>query len=128
MNTGLLEAIAIVSAEPDVHWEHGDDLCNCTFQRIGTWANPYIGKTLKVRMCCIWESIYAQFPEFVQRIDGAWDDNTRMYNPEPQDWDSTDWDMPLHIWHRHLAAKTGKTLDEIRVEYADQTPPKRLEA
>ena len=101
----LMEAMALIAAEPAVHWVHGDDLCDCTFQRIGSFTNPYLGKTLKIRLCCIWEKIYEQFPEFVQRIDGYWDDNTLTYNTEPKEWDAADWDMPKHLWNRQTAIR-----------------------
>ena len=124
--TALMQAIALASAIPDIRWEHGDDLCDCTFQRIGSWSNPYIGKTLRVRMCCIWERIYEQYPEFVQRIDASWDGNAGVYQTEPQPWDSDEWDMPRALWHRQLSASTGASLADVRAEYAGQEPPKRL--
>ena len=122
--SALMEAIALVAAIPDVRWEHGDDLCDCTFQRIGSWTNPYIAKTLRVRMCCLWEALYAEHPEFVQRIDAYWDENEQSYKTEPAPWDSNVGDMPRALWHRQIAIQTGLTLDEVRAEYADQEPPK----
>lgn len=129
---GLTEAMAIVAAMsgvgPDVEWIHGDDLCDCTFQRIGWWTNPYIGATLLVRMCCIWEAIYAQYPQFVQRVDAFNDYNADVFTKETRDWDSTDADMPRALWYRQIAHRTGLTLAEVRVQYADQEPPRRLRA
>ena len=105
------------AAEPGVMWITGDDLCDCTFQRIGEWANPYLGKTLRVRMCCIWAELYKQFPQFVQEC-GYYDSNRHTYTSEAAEWDSTDMDMPVYLWHRQLATKTGKSIAEIRQEYA----------
>ena len=45
----IAEALAIASI-PEIQWKHGDDLCDCTFQRIGFWTNPYLAKTLQVRL------------------------------------------------------------------------------
>jgi hypothetical protein len=103
---------------PDVHWLVGDDLCDCTFQRIGEWTNPYLARTLRVRMCCIWERLYEQFPEYVQRLDASYDENRHRYVTEPAAWDSPDMAMPVAIWHRQLAKEQGKSLAEIRQEYA----------
>lgn len=108
---------------PGIEWVHGDDLCDCTFQRIGEWTNPYIAKTLRVRFCCIWEELFKQYPEYVQRIDAYYDENAKRFVTEPWEWNGDD-DMPRALWHRHLASKTGRSLSEVRQEYADQEPPK----
>ena len=125
-NLVMSQALAIVSGNPDIEWTHGDDLCDCTFQRIGWWTNPYMAETLLVRVCCIWEDIYRQYPQFVQRVSGYNDPNTGEYVSEPQDWDSAEGDMPKHLWHRYLAKKTGKSLEEVREEYKNQEPPKAV--
>ena len=111
---------------PEVRWVHGDDLCDCTFQILGDWANPYIGKTLRVRFCCIWAEIYKEYPEVVEEIDAYYDENTDAYIPAPMEWDADDCDMPRALWYRQIATKTGKSLPEVREEYRDQEPPKRL--
>ena len=113
-----LMAALSVGAAPDVRWIEGDGLCDCTFQRVGEWTNPYIAKTLRVRLCCIWEELYRQYPQYVQRIDAYYDSNRERYISEPREWDNPTAPMPVSYWHRHLAAKHGKTLDEIRAEYA----------
>jgi hypothetical protein len=120
--TNLLAAI-IPAEIPGVEWAMHDDLCDCTFQRIGEWTNPYIGKTLRVRFCCIWAELHKQYPNFVQELDGFFDHNTHRFVHEVRDWDG-DFDMPRAIWYRHLASKTGKSLSEVRQEYADKEPPK----
>lgn len=119
----VLQALAILAqpqALPDVHWLQGDDACECTFQRIGSWTNPYLGKTLRVRLCCIWAELYKQYPQFVQHIDAYYDENRHAWVPEPREWDSAEMDMPLPLWYRHLAAKTGKPLADVRAEYRDR--------
>jgi len=119
---------AILTAEiPGIEWVHGDDLCDCTFQRIGEWTNPYIASTLRVRFCCIWEELFKQFPEFVQRIPAYYDGNSKRFVAEPWDWDA-EYDMPRALWHRHVAAKEGwvRPLAEIRAEKADEEPPKAV--
>ena len=102
---------------PEVHWQTDDDLCNCTFQRIGEWTNPYLGETLRVRLCCIWKELYKMFPQFVQEVKASYDVNRHKWQPEVQEWDSSEVDMPLPIWYRQLARKTGKPLNEIRDVY-----------
>ena len=122
--TDLLTAI-LPATIPGMEWVMHDDLCDCTFQRIGEWTNPYIGKTLRVRFCCIWAELHKQYPQFVQELDGAFDYNAHQFVMEPKDWDG-DFDMPRAIWYRHLAAKTGRPLAEIRQEHADKEPPKAV--
>ena len=109
---------------PEVRWIHGDDLCDCTFQRIGWWTNPYIGKTLTVRLCCIWAEIYKQYPEFVQEIDAF--DYSGEFLIGTANWDGELHDMPRYLWYRQLATRTGKSLEQIRIEYRDKEPPKSL--
>ncbi len=105
---------------PDVHWLPDDDLCDCTFQRIGSWTNPYLGKTLRVRLCCIWGELYKMFPQFVQDIDAYYDSNTHTWITEPQEWDSAEMNMPYAIWYRHLAQKQGRSVTDIRAEYSER--------
>src|SRR3989304_4838306 len=69
VSPAVLEALTIGSL-PDTQWDHEDDLCDCTYQRIGLWKNPYLAETLEVRMCCIWAELYKQFPGFVRTIPG----------------------------------------------------------
>ena len=123
----MAQALSVVAALdiPDVQWIHGDDLCNCTFQRIGRWTNPYLAETLIVRMCCIWEQVYAQYPQFVQRVPAYHNLNTGDYSTDPAPWDGEE-DMPRHIWYRQLARLEGRSLAEIRNTYSDQEPPKAV--
>ncbi len=114
----VLEALSIGSL-PDVVWQHGDDLCDCIFQRIGMWKNPYLAETLEIRLCCIWAKIAEQYPEFVRTIPGYFDDNTDTWFTEPMAWDA-EHDMPKAIWYRHLARTLNRPLAEIRAEYADK--------
>ena len=115
----VLEALRLLSLDsvPEVHWIHGDSECDCLFQRIGDWNNPYIGRTLRVRVCCIWAELYKQYPQFVQEMP-YYDPHTHSYTNEPAEWDSGEMDMPLGLWHRQLAIREGKSIAQIRAEYA----------
>lgn len=119
--------LAIFAGEvAGVEWQHGDDLCDCTFQRIGMWTNPYIGKTLKYRFCCIWAELAKAYPQFVQEIPAFLDTNSETFVEGVAEWASLDADMPRALWYRQLSTLTGKPLAAIRDEYADQDPPRRL--
>ena len=116
----LLEQWPLLGTIPDIHWIHGDDLCDCTFQRIGEWTNAYLGKTLKYRFCCIWAKFAEMFPEYVQDIDASYDYNRHEWVTEPQAWDSPDSDMPLYLWYRQLAQQQKRPLSDIREEYSQR--------
>jgi hypothetical protein len=119
------KAMALAALEPpEVRWMHGDDLCDCTFQRIGEWANPYIGKTETIRFCCVWQKFKEQWPDLFMEQNGYWDDNEKKYQPVSE-WNA-EIDMPRDIWYRQLEAITGKPLPQIREEYASQDPPKGI--
>lgn len=125
----VVEALRILAAAggPDIHWLLGDNLCDCLFQRIGDWNNSYLGRTLRVRVCCIWAELYKQYPQFVQELP-YYDSNRHTYNAEPQEWDSDEMPMPVYLWLRQLAIKHGKSLAQIREEYAgrDHERPKAV--
>lgn len=108
---------------PEVLWEHDDDLCDCTFQRLGFWTNPYLGQTMRVRFCCIWAEIVKDYPQFVEEVSHFYNYNEDKYEDAPREWDA-EFDMPRAIWYRQLATKTGKPLDYIRHAYHDAEPPK----
>jgi len=108
---------------PEEFWDVQDDACNCTFQRIGMWTNPYLGETLEVRMCCIWEKLYELFPGMVRKTPAFFDYNANEWNPEVREWDGED-DMPRSIWYRQLSKMTGRHLDDVREEYGRDEPPK----
>ena len=124
----MLEAAVLAQLDslPDIEWTHGDDLCDCTFQRIGEWTNPYLDKTLRVRMCCIWAEIYKQYPQFVQEISGYWDENSKEFVTDPQIWNAEDADMPVHLWHRQVANIVGVSPSEARDLVKGRTPPTRV--
>ena len=122
LSTAIVEALTIGSL-PGVQWNHEDDLCDCTFQRVGMWKNPYMAETLEVRMCCIWAELYKQFPDFVRRIPGYFNDNTKEWETDPWEWDG-EAQMSPAIWYRHLAAKENRPVGEIRAEYAAKDPPR----
>lgn len=111
---------------PEIVWSTGDDLCDCTFQQIGSWTNPYLGRTLRVRLCCIWSHIWADFPEFVQEIPAYYNHNTDRWDTDPMDWNLEGSDMPKHLWHRQLAVLTGLTLPEVRDTFENESPPKAV--
>jgi hypothetical protein len=122
---GALEMLATVTI-PEVRWVHGDDLCDCAFQRIGEWTNPYLARTLRVRMCCIWADLYEQYPEFVQEVPAYYDENRDLFETEPMDWNAEDWDMPRYLWYRQVAAQSGRPLAEVRERLQYLEPPKRV--
>lgn len=108
---------------PEIQWVQGDDLCDCTFQRIGEWTNPYIGRTLRVRMCCIWAELYKEYPQFVQEIPAFYNYNEDRFETEPWMWNGED-DMPVDIWHRQLAVLRHEPLEVIREKFEGLKPPK----
>ena len=106
----LEQALAIVEAQET--WSVQDDLCDCTYQRIGYWYNPYIGETLETRLCCVWAEFEKVWPQFFRRVQH-----------EPAAWNGED-DMPRAVWNRQLAAKFGRPLADIREDYANTEPTK----
>ena len=124
-----------MSEFPEVRWQNGDDLCDCTYQRLGWWTNPYLNKTIEVRYCCFYKKLGEMFPELAEfmRETEAFDDytqtdNTRPYS-DPYHWEkglqpwNGETEMPRHLWYRQLAGQTGKDLDTIRREYEHLKPP-----
>lgn len=128
----MLEPIAdilkLTEEIPEIQWDHEDDLCDCTFQRIGWWTNPYIGKTLEVRWCCTWKKLMEMFPElhpFIREIPAFDNYNQGRYEFEPHEWDG-DSDMPRSIWYRQLATQEGLSLPEVRHRYDHLNAPKAV--
>lgn len=109
----LEEAIAIIQAQEA--WSVEDDLCDCTYQRIGYWNNPYIGETYEIRLCCVWAEFEKQWPQFFKR--------TQI---EPAQWNG-EFDMPKAIYHRQLAKLHGISVSEAR-EIATEAPKGRPKA
>ena len=124
LSPGIIEALSIGNL-PDVEWQSEDDLCDCTFQRIGMWKNPYLAETLEVRLCCIWAKFAEVFPDMVRTIPGYFNENTQEWITQPWEWNG-EAEMPKAIWYRHLARKLNRPLAEIRAEYAgkDELRPK----
>lgn len=122
---GLITQALQIPAE---RWILGDNLCDCVFQRIGEWANPYIGRTLRIRLCCIWAELAKMFPQFVQDIPAYYDENRDEWITEPQPWNSEDMDMPIYLWHRQEAQRTGKDIAVVRAELRgrERERPKRV--
>ena len=120
VSPAVLQALSI-GALPDVEWQADDDLCDCTYQRIGMWRNPYLAETLIVRVCCIWADLYKQYPQFVQQIPGYWNDETEQWDTEPWAWNGED-EMAPALWHRQLARKYGITVAAARA--LNLAPPK----
>ena len=120
-SAAVLPLLATMAALPETVWLHGDDACDCTFQRIGLWKNPYLAETLEVRMCCIWEELYRLFPQHVRRTpayltgDDEWETAARAWDGETE--------MPRHLWYRQVAHLTGRPLAAVREELARQLPP-----
>lgn len=118
LSPGVIEALSIGSL-PDVQWQNQDDLCDCTFQRVGLWKNPYLAETLEIRLCCVWAELGKWFPDFVRTIPGYFDDNEQEWITEPWEW-TGETEMPKAIWYRHLARKQGRAVSEIRAEYGEK--------
>ena len=112
------DVLAAMSAAslPEVFWEVDDDLCDCVYQRIGMWTNPYLAETLEVRMCCIWAELYKLFPDKVRATHAFKDYNANEWVTEPQPWNA-EYDMPPGLWYRQLARQQGRPVADIRAEY-----------
>ena len=98
---------------PDVQWDHEDDLCDCIYQRIGMWKNPYLATQHEIRLCCIWEKLYQLDPSAVRTIPGYWNDDVQEWQTEPRPWDG-ETDMPMSLWVRQIARQEGITVQEAR--------------
>ena len=123
----VLETLLLTGQIPEIDWEHGDDLCDCTFQRIGYWTNPYLARTLKVRLCCAWKVLAEQNPEIaalMQEIPAYDDYNGKRWVSEPAAWNSKEGDMPRALWHRQLSIQQDKPLEQVRREYDHLEPPR----
>ena len=116
---GLLETTGI----PEIQWDPYDDLCDCIFQRYQWMTNPFLGRTMEVRLCCIWAELYKQYPQFIREIPASDDQNANQYRPEPREWQA-EFDMPRSLWYRQLAVQHGLPLETIRKMYEDEEPPK----
>jgi hypothetical protein len=120
LSPAVIEALS-VGMLPDVVWKTHDDLCDCVYQRIGMWTNPYLAETLEVRMCCIWAKLYEQYPEYVRTIPAFWDYNADEWVTEPAEWNGEE-DMPAAIWHRQIARKYGVSVSQAREMHLE--PPR----
>ena len=118
LSPAILQALSIGSL-PGMEWSNQDDLCDCTYQRVGMWKNPYLAETLEIRLCCVWAKLAEQYPDAVRTIPGYFDPNRQEWITEPWTWDG-EAEMPKAIWYRHLARKLDRPLAEIRAEYADK--------
>lgn len=107
---------------PEQIWEIHDDECDCTFQRIGFWTNPYMGETMRVRLCCVWAEMEKTWPEFFQHTHAAWDYNKDEWSVATQTWDG-ETQMERAVWYRQLANEQGLPLDVIREKYRLEEPP-----
>lgn len=111
------------AAIPEFHWEHGDDLCDCSFQRISYWMNPYLGETEKIRLCCLYKELEDSFPHLFQHIKGYWDENENEWIMGQMEWNGED-DMPRALWNRQLAIREGLPVEVIRERTRLLEPPK----
>lgn len=119
LSPAVIHALSIGNL-PDVQWKHGDDLCDCMFQRIMQFTNPYIGVTHEERLCCIWAKLHEQYPDLSRDIPASWDINAQEWVTEPQEWNGEE-DMPMYLWVRHVARRDGITVAEAR-EVAGEAP------
>lgn len=106
----LEQALQIIQSQDT--WDVNDDLCDCTYQRVGYWNNPYIGETLEVRLCCVWAEFERQWPQFFRRAQ-----------IEPAMWNG-ETDMPRSLWHRQLAKANGVSVSDARELAAGQDAPR----
>ena len=113
----LLAATTGVASLPEFIWLTGDDKCDCTYQRIGFYTNPYLAVTEEVRLCCLAAEFKKMFPQVFRTTQAYWDLNAAQWVEAPAPWDSQDAPMPVSLWHRQIARKTGKTVAEVREEY-----------
>ena len=108
-DVALAEAVGVET------WKHGDDLCDCVFQRIGEWSNPYLGTVHQVRFCCAWA-----------RLREVWPDLFRdTFTGDQRAWNGED-DMPRALWVRQVAISMGITIPEARSLLKDREPPKGI--
>jgi hypothetical protein len=112
----MADVLGALSALPEDRWAVGDDLCDCTYQRIFQVTNPYLGETLEMRLCCIWDELTQLFPAFVRRVPAYFDINGNEWVREPQPWNG-ETDMPPALWYRQLARLQGRSVADIREEY-----------
>lgn len=112
LSPAIVEALSIGNL-PDVQWKPQDDLCDCVYQRIGMWTNPYLAVTKEVRFCCIWAKIEEMFPGYAREVPAYWDINREEWVTEPAPWNGEE-DMPVSIWHRQLARKLGISVSQAR--------------
>jgi hypothetical protein len=108
---------------PEFQWEHEDDLCDCSFQRISYWMNPYIGETEKIRLCCLYKELEDSFPHLFQHIKGYWDDDEREWITGQMEWNGEN-DMPRALWNRQLSIREGLPIEAIRKRTRLLEPPK----
>lgn len=106
----LEQAIQIIESQDT--WDVNDDLCDCTYQRVGYWNNPYIGESLEIRLCCVWAELEKQYPQFFRR--------TQI---EPAEWNG-EADMPRSVWHRQLAKLHDVSVAEARQIAAGHDSPR----
>ncbi len=103
----LEQAIRIIEAQDT--WDVNDDLCDCTYQFMSYYNNPYIGETYEVRLCCLYAEFEKQYPQFFKRVQ-----------IEPAEWNGES-DMPRSIYHRQLSKLHGLSVSEARM-IAGETP------
>lgn len=107
---------------PEEYWEVHDDLCDCTFQRIGFWTNPYMGETMRIRLCCVWKEMEKQWPQFFQHTHAFWDYNKEEWVPGAAEWNGED-QMERAVWYRQRANIERLPLEAIRDKYRLAEPP-----
>ena len=121
------DILGLAGSIPEEEWGIQDDLCDCVFQRIAWFTNPYIGRTMEVRLCCVWAEILKDYPQFIREIPGYDVQNVdvKTYDPKPMEWNGED-DMPRAIWNRQLAVQMGLPIETVRNMTRDEEPPKGI--
>lgn len=112
LSPALIEALAIAEL-PEVQWQLGDDLCDCAFQRIGMWKNPYIATQHEIRLCCIWAKLGEMFPQYVRTIPAYFNESKQEWDTSIMVWNGEN-EMPRALWHRQLARGFGISVAEAR--------------
>ena len=115
LERAVLEALATGSLS-EVTWNGLDDGCDCSFQRVGFFTNPYLAETLEVRFCCFWAEWHKEHPEWVRTTPAFREYNRNEWVTEPADWNG-EADMPSALWYRQLARQQDRPIAEIRAEY-----------
>ena len=98
--------------------EGHDDECDCLFQNVQEYSNPYYNKTLRFRYCCLLAEFRKQWPHLFEEIEGWWDSERKMWRNEALDPGEQLKHMPGHLAEhvsvRHEAAVTKEPIAVVK--------------